>query len=685
LEYPVGQAAQDERHLSYLPHVDGLRAIAVLSVIAFHAAPSQVPGGFVGVDIFFVISGFLITSLLHKEIARNAFSLPNFLARRARRIVPALAVVMLATFVAAYFLLSPEQMREFGRSITSASLFGANIHFYRTTDYFALSAQEQPLLHTWSLAIEEQFYLIWPLTLLLLLTRVPRRAAFIILAVAVAASLGGFLVYSWTEPTYAFFMPHTRAWGLLLGALLALSVDGLNFSPRTSEVLAVLGLAGIGASIFLFSETWPYPGVATTLATLGAASIIAASRSNQPWTARLLASTPFVFIGLISYSLYLWHWPIFSFARLQAASPSVTMIALMVAASFVLAWLSWRFVETPLRGRYGQAMFATRKALISAVCLLVAIAAIGVSIKAGDGWAWRLDGISRSVYDQIASTNPRRGKCDGVEGIFREDPFCAFGRGKSAGQSYDVAIFGDSNADHFVPMLSRLGEAKGFSGRQVTQSTCAPLLGVWRINSEAWREKKCREYQEGVIAFLDANPGLKLAILSANWSGYRAGLGHNGLDLASGKADGAPDASPRTFEALLQTTVEYLTKRGVKVLILGQVPHLKQSGEWPVDCAIDAKRKGASAETRACGIPAKPVLDTLGPSNAAISAVAARVPGATAVLGSNLLCDATQCYTVMDGVFLYRNPGHLNRVGSELLANYIALPDLSVSAASRRP
>ncbi len=678
-----GQSAQDKRHLAYLPHVDGLRAIAVLSVIAFHAAPAQVPGGFVGVDIFFVISGFLITSLLHKEIARNAFSLPKFLARRARRIVPALAVVMLATFIAAFFILSPEQMREFGRSITSASLFGANIHFYRTTDYFALSAQEQPLLHTWSLAIEEQFYLIWPLVLLLLLTRVPRRTAFIILAVAIVASLGAFLLYSWTEPTYAFFMPHTRAWGLLLGALLALSVDGLNFSPRTSELLATLGLAGIVASVVLFSETTPYPGVATTLATLSAAAIIAASRGNQPWVTRLLASTPFVFIGLISYSLYLWHWPIFSFARLQAASPSWVTIAAMLTASFALAWLSWRYVETPLRGRYGQSVFSTRKALVSAAGLLVAIAAVGLSIRAGDGWAWRLDGVARSVYDQIASNNPRRGTCDGVDDIFDDDTFCAFGRAKAAGQSYDMAIFGDSNADHFVPMLARLAETKGLSGRQVTQSTCAPLLGVWRVNEEDWREDTCLAYQEGIIAFLAANPGLKLAVLSANWSGYRAGLGHNGLDLGSGKGSGEYDRSPQQLEALLQTTVDYLTKHGVQVLILGQVPHLTKSGAWPVDCAIEAKRNGSQA--RACGIPAGPVLKDLGPSNDAIRAVVARTPGATAVLGTDLLCDAAECYTVMDGVFLYRNPGHLNRIGSELLANYITLPDLPVSAASRRP
>ena len=682
MEYVAGQAAQDERRLAYLPHVDGLRAIAVLAVIGFHAAPSQVPGGFVGVDIFFVISGFLITSLLHKEIARREFSFPNFLARRARRIVPALALVMLASFVAAYLILSPEQMREFGRSITSSALFGANIHFYRTTDYFALPAQEQPLLHTWSLAIEEQFYLIWPLVLLLLLTRVSRRTAFIVLTVAIAASLASFLAYSWIEPTYAFFMPHTRAWGLLLGALLALSVDGLNFSPRVSETLAVLGLAGIGASILVFSETRPYPGVAAALATFSAAAIIVACSGRLPWGGRVLASAPLVFVGLISYSLYLWHWPIFSFARLQAPSSAATLIPLMLAASFALAWLSWRYVEVPLRGRYGQAMFSTRKALVSAACLLVAIAAVGVSIKAGKGWAWRLDEVSRSVYDQIESNNPRRKRCDGVEGIFREDPFCAFGRAKAPGQSYDLAIFGDSNADHFVPMLARLADTKGLSGRQVTQSTCAPLLGVWRVNQEAWREKICLDYQEGIIAFLDANPGLKLAVLSANWSGYLSGLAHNGLDLTSGKKAGAPDPAPQTLEALLQTTVDYLTGRGVKVLILGQVPHLVKSGEWPVACAIDTKRKGTDA--RACGVPASLVLEQLGPSNAAIRAVAARSPGVSAVLGSDLLCDSAECYTVMDGVFLYRNPGHLNRAGSELLAKYVTLPDLAASAASRR-
>jgi peptidoglycan/LPS O-acetylase OafA/YrhL len=659
--------------------VDGLRALAIISVVGYHVTPSRVPGGFVGVDVFFVISGFLITSLLCKEIANQTFSLADFLARRARRIVPALACVILVSFVAAYLIMSPEEMSEFGKSLAASALFGANIHFYRTTDYFALSAQERPLLHTWSLSIEEQFYLLWPLVLLLLVTRLPRRAAIMVLIGAIVASLVAFEVYASSKPTYAFYMPHCRAWALLIGALLALSIDKIDLSQTASECMAALGLTGIAASVFLFSETRPYPGIATLLATLSTAAIIVACSRKQPVVGRMLRFAPLVWIGLISYSLYLWHWPILSFARLQAPSePSSIMIPLMLLASVALAWLSWRYVETPLRRRYGRFALSTRRALVSAAVLLVAVAGLGMAIKAGDGWSWRLDAVSRAVYAQMSSGNDLRARCDGVENIFSAGSFCTFGRKRDPGQSYDIAIFGDSNADHFVPMLALLGEAKGLAGRQVTQSTCAPLLGVWRTGQPARHEELCLEYQKGIVEFLKANPKLKLAVLSGDWASYQKGLGNNGLALGEGMGLQARDPSHRSLEYFLDATVRYLLDRGIGVLLIGQVPHWHKADGLPVACAIAAKRSGT--DDRACGIPASSVREGLAVSNAAIQHVAARYANVTAILGTDLLCDAAECYSVMDGVFLYRNLGHLNGLGSQHLAKYVTLPNLAPSS-----
>jgi peptidoglycan/LPS O-acetylase OafA/YrhL len=679
LEFNPEQAARHERRVGYLPHVDGLRALAIVSVVGYHATPANVPGGFVGVDVFFVISGFLITSLLHKDIAGGTFSLADFLARRARRIVPALACVILVSFAAAYFIMSPEEMSEFGRSLASSALFGANFHFYGTTDYFALEAQERPLLHTWSLSIEEQFYLIWPLVLLLLVTRLPRKAAIMVIVGAMAVSLVAFEVYASAEPTYAFYMPHCRAWALLIGALLALTIDRIELSPPVSEILGALGLAGIVATAFLFSDTRPFPGLASLVATLSTAAIIVACNHKQPYAGRLLRFAPLVWIGLISYSLYLWHWPIFSFARLVSpAAPAPLTLSLMVLASVAIAWASWRYVETPLRRRHGRFALSTRAALVSALCLLIAVAGLGVAIKAGDGWAWRLDAPTRAVYAQISTGNERRPSCDGIENIFGDDDYCNFGRRRADGQSYDVAIFGDSNADHFVPMLAVLAKAQGLSGRQVTQSTCAPLLGAWRSSQPAQHEEMCLDYQKGMVAFLKANPGLKLAVLSGNWASYQKGMGSNalGLDGAGGKI---PDKTRRSLEQVLDATVRYLHERGIAVLIIGQVPHWQKTG-LPIACAIAAKRSGE--DVRACGVAASSVRKDLAVSNEAIRRVAARYSDVTALLGTDLLCDTAECYAMMDGVFLYRNPGHLNAAGSELLAKYATLPKLPAAPAA---
>ena len=239
---------------------------------------------------------------------------------------------------------------------------------------------------------------------------------------------------------------------------------------------------------------------------------------------------------------------------------------------------------------------------------------------------------------------------------------------------------GDSNADHFVPMLAVLAKAQGLSGRQVTQSTCAPLLGAWRTSQPARHEAMCLDYQKGVVAFLKANPKLKLAVLSGNWASYQKGMGSNelGFDAAGDKR---PDKTRRSLEQVLDATVRYLHERGIAVLIIGQVPHWQKTG-LPIACAITAKRSGA--DERACGFDAGLVRKDLAVSNEAIQNVAARYPSVTALLGTDLLCDTTECYSMMDGVFLYRNPGHLNAIGSELLAKYVTLPNLAASPMAGR-
>ena len=231
-----------------------------------------------------------------------------------------------------------------------------------------------------------------------------------------------------------------------------------------------------------------------------------------------------------------------------------------------------------------------------------------------------------------------------------------------------------------MPLLSVLAEAKGLSGRQVRQSTCAPLLGARRTNQAARHEEICLDYQKGMVAFLKANPKLKLAVLAGYWASDQNGIATNelGLDGAGAKT---PDKARRSFEQVLDATVRYLHDRGIAVLIIGQVPPWHKSG-LPVACAIAAKRSGDDA--RACGIDAGPVRKDLAVSNETVQCVAARYPNVTALLGTDLLCDTTECYTVMDGVFLYRNPGHLNAAGSEHLAKYVTLPNLAASPVAGR-
>ena len=341
------------RDFRYRPEIDGLRAIAVMAVVLFHAGLG-VSGGFIGVDVFFVISGFLITSLIIKDLEAGKFTLANFWERRARRIIPAAVVLVFVVLAAGWFLLLPSDYAALGKSAAWHAAFAANIYFWRNTNYFASAAEEQPLLHTWSLAVEEQFYLIVPL-LLLALFRFPYfRSRGLLLAlflIGFAFSLALSIVVVPRMPAVAFYLLPTRAWELLAGSIIAI-LPAASLSRIWREILCGIALITIVVPCFIYTKETPFPGLAALPPCLGTALFIwasgPASTSIQNSTfniQNLLAARPVVFIGLISYSLYLWHWPLFAFSTYWALDPlSLPYRLCLVAASFVLAILSWRFV-----------------------------------------------------------------------------------------------------------------------------------------------------------------------------------------------------------------------------------------------------------------------------------------------------------------------------------------------------
>ena len=341
------------KSLTYRREVDGIRALAVVPVILFHAGFERFSGGYVGVDVFFVISGYLITSLILAEMQSGTFSLARFYERRARRILPSMFFVMAASFVAAWILLLPDPMEEFSRSLVAVATFASNVLFWSEAGYFNTANELKPLLHTWSLAVEEQFYVLFPL-LMLVGWRFGRKSIVAALGTIFVASLTLAQMESRSTPEAAFFLLPGRAWELSMGSMLAFYLanrPAIGCPRPVAEFLGILGLVLIGYAIFTFDELTPFPSLYALIPTLGVALLLLFADS-QTSAGKFLGCRLLVGIGLISYSAYLWHQPIFAFFRHQATSePEPLMMIALAVGSLGLAYLSWRFVEQPFRAR----------------------------------------------------------------------------------------------------------------------------------------------------------------------------------------------------------------------------------------------------------------------------------------------------------------------------------------------
>ena len=468
----------------YRPDIDGLRAIAVMLVVNFHGFPEAMPGGFIGVDIFFVISGFLITGIIAREIGENRFSLVGFYNRRIRRIFPALIVVLSAVLVLGWLWMLPHAYAQLSSDVFASAAFAANIALMLQSGYFDIESAKKPLLHLWSLGIEEQFYLAWPLILM-----IAARWRVGLLAVACAIALASFVLnvaLIGHDPVATFYLPFTRAWELLVGAVLALAWDRADQSKPASNRRAGAGLVLIVIAAAVLNVHRAFPGWWALLPVTGSALLLSAPAS---WVNRtLLGWPPMVWVGLISYPLYLWHWPLLVFPAIVKFEP-LTLIdrELALLASAVLAWGTYVLIETPLR--FGQRRGLKAAGLGAA---MAAVAFAGVIVYAGGGFDVRLPVEIRAMAD-VPEQNAqwRVGKC--IIDLSHQTDFadeCV-----ERDRRPLLLLWGDSTAGALMPGLLKAQRTRGFGLAQLTASSCVPILNV-----DIAVTPNCRANNERVLA-----------------------------------------------------------------------------------------------------------------------------------------------------------------------------------------
>jgi peptidoglycan/LPS O-acetylase OafA/YrhL len=471
--------------MPYRPDIDGLRAVAVLSVVAFHAFPGVMPGGFVGVDIFFVVSGFLISRLIFESLERHDFQPLTFYARRARRILPALITVLSATFLVGVFLLTPPQLLLLGQQMAASSAFLANVWFWAHSGYFDPAAKENPLLHLWSLGAEEQFYVIWPLIVVLSWRYRRIGAAIVGIALASFALNIGFAGYRST----VFYLLPFRVWELMLGA-------GILLLPRVRsrrivEIAAIAGCVCILVAVFSYDDTVHYPGWRAVLPTAGCGLLIWSGGSHS-LVGDVFRNRAAVLIGLISYPLYLWHWPLLWFLRtVDPADDTAAVRVLMCIVAVVLAFATYRYIEQPIRHAMGppwKLAFAT-----GAMVLVGGLASL-------NGFSFRVAGAVRemSAYTFDLYREYRVGTCHllPTQGPEHFTDACSGDDGVASESAKRIVIWGDSAASGLYPGLNALKGAR-FSVAEYTASACPPIFGSFTdrydrphcpaINEFVWR------------------------------------------------------------------------------------------------------------------------------------------------------------------------------------------------------
>lgn len=655
--------------LHYRPDIDGLRAVAVGVVVAYHAFPKFLAGGFIGVDVFFVISGYVITQLVLTNLQAETFRLGEFYRRRIRRIVPALLLVMMTCCLLGWLLLLPSELQTLGKSMSWSAPFLANLYFARNGGYFDKAAELNPLLHLWSLGVEEQFYLVWPVLLML---AVRRRVTLGVLIAVIATSLGISIWGAWHAPRPYFYHPASRMWELAVGGILAawqLRLPGTSAAGIPSsrpgfgsgaQLCSLAGLSLMAASAMFLSARLAIPGIWSVIPTAGAALLIGAGPLTTV-NRLVLGNGPMIFVGRLSYPLYLWHWPLFSFARIILGHPPAPVMATgVILVAMVAAYASYRLVEMPIRySAFG------RKAVAALLAALASLTLIGAAAAA----LWipgRLSGAPFAAWDAAAGDwyYPAESSVDRRSG---------FGSVVVASHRDRKAVFiGDSHIEQYWPRARRVIDTQPDSSRSAVFATnqgCPPLPGI----NSTWRGKDCRGFFDHAMK-LAFQPDVDTVVFGAFWENYFLGEYLEG-DSPSGRANLPPleldAADTRIAFEQFRLAVAKLVSSGRRVFIVLSNPTSRLFVPvFPTEIrlSLHPPRRLAATGPR---VDAGPFESFVAPLTNRLRGISAQT-GAIAVDPRVTLCDGFLCpSTGSDGLPLYVDSNHLRSSFARERASFV--------------
>ncbi|MFC3551479.1 acyltransferase family protein [Lysobacter cavernae] len=648
-------AAMRRAETVYRPDIDGLRAVAVLSVVIYHLNKAWMPGGYVGVDIFFVISGYLITRNIWGEMEDNRFSFANFYLRRIRRIAPAFLVMTAVTLAAGALTLLPEDLLALGKSALWGVFSLSNVYFWRYLDtgYFADSADEVPLLHTWSLGVEEQFYFLWPSVLLLASMARSRRAA--ALSIAAAICVASFAIGEMTNLSaqkFAYYMLPARAGELMVGALLALWMRNpwshADDARRAgAEVLAAAGFGLIAWSLYALDDNSAFPGINAIYPCLGAALLMLAGGMGSRLVGFVLTPRPMVFVGLISYSLYLWHWPILAFLRYFLGEVEGWWIVGAVVAMFALAYASYRWVELPARhwrgGRLKQAivLYAAPSAVLCAMAGTIWYSGgLRATIESAPGYR---EGRARLAAYTSPANESVSYNCivNEVDEKILDDARCLTGDLEANEGRPDVLLWGDSLAAAYLGTMSVFAKEERLLVRNATHSACPPVFGEIEYGMPRFHAS-CSKFRANMQPHI-LSGSYRVVVISGGWAQY--------------------DKDAR-FREDFRATVVAMTSAGIDVVIIGQMPWMQNYNR---ECDSRGVRLGlSSCEARMSN------RDTGGADiEGWLEGLAQATPRVTYLTPRNVICRSGLCSPYLDGRPVYYDKSHLSMSGSWAVGRHL--------------